>query len=205
MHTVGCPLGVSQNRLLRMQRCVILLFCLCLLPFWSFSQSTADDKQDDLLGKGHWSVGVSGGGGYGSGLGAVTNITPRIQYFLADGWALQAEARYSRTGPDFSYLGGGLSTRYYFLRRNRLALFGQLGASVGQHVYSKVEPTDPYRPLSALKGTTWQLTAGAGAQYRLGARWSIEASVERSQLKQTYLIPDHSGWQGNIGLSFKLR
>ncbi len=186
-----------------MQRYLVLLFWL--LPFWSFAQSTTDDKQGDLLGKGHWTVGVSAGGGYGSGLGTVTTVTPRVQYFLADGWALQAEARYSKTGPDFSYLGGGLSTRYYFLRRSRLALFGQLGASVGRHVYSKVEPADPYRPLSSLKGDSWQVTAGVGAQYRLGSRWSIEASVERSQFKQVYLIPNQSGWQGNIGLSYKLK
>lgn len=109
-----------------------------------------DDRQGDLLGKGHWAVGISTGGGYGSGLGAVTTITLRLQYFLADGWALQTEARYSRTGPAFSYTEGGLSTRYYFLPRTRLALFGQLGASVGQHVYSKVEPADPHRPLSPL-------------------------------------------------------
>lgn len=182
-----------------------LVMAFIFLPFLSFAQSNTDSRQSDLLGQGHITVGVSAGGGYGNGLGTVTTITPRIQYFLADGWALQAEARSIKTGAYFSYLGGGLSTRYYFLRSNRFALFGQVGASIGRHTYSKIEPTDPSRPLTPLKGDTWQVTAGAGAHYRLGGRWSVEANVERSQLKQVYLIPNHSGWQSNIGLNFRLK
>lgn len=186
-----------------MKRYVLLMSLV--LPVYGFAQSSPDAHQQDLLGQGHILVGVNAGGGYGSGIGTVSQITPRIQYFLKDGWSIAAEGRYVNTGAQFRYFGGGLSTRYYFLRSTRFALFGQVGATYGQRTYSRTEPTNPYQTLSGFKGNTWQANAGLGAHYRLGSRWSVEAMVERSQFQKASLSSDKSGWQGSVGINFRLK
>lgn len=181
-----------------------LLAVSLLLPVYGFSQVSFDEKQQDLLGRGHLNIGVNVGGGYSSGLGTVSHITPRIQYFLLDGWSIAAEARSIKTESYFTYLGGGLSTRYYFLRSTHLALFGQLGAVYGLQRYTRVDPTNPYQ-LFGQRVNAWQTTAGLGVHYRLGNRWSIEATGERRQFQTAYQSPDYSGWQANIGINFRLK
>ncbi|WP_097127171.1 hypothetical protein [Spirosoma fluviale] len=186
-----------------MKRYVLLM--ALFLPVYGFAQSSPDAHQQDLLGQGHIMVGVNAGGGYGSGPGTVAHTTPRIQYFLKDGWSVAAEGRYVNIGPHFRYFGGGLSTRYYFLRSTRFAMFGQVGANYGQRSYGRREPTNPYQTLSGFKGTAWQVNAGLGAHYRVGNRWSIEAMVEGTQFQKAYLSPYNSGWQGSIGVNFRIK
>jgi hypothetical protein len=186
-----------------MKRYVLLM--TLFFPVYGFAQSSPDANQQDLLGQGHILIGINAGGGYGSNLGTVNQITPRIQYFLKDGWSIAAEGRYVNTGPYFRYLGGGVSTRYYFLRSTRFALFGQAGATYGQRTYSRAEPTNPYQILSGFKGNTWQVNAGIGAHYRLGSRWAVEATIENSQFQKATLTPDNSGWRGSLGINFRIK
>lgn len=178
------------------------LFFLCV----AFAQSSADDKQHDLLGQGRVQVGVSVGGGYGGYVGVTSQVTSRIQYFLKDGWSIMAEGRYTKIAPDFTYVGGGLSTRYYFLRGQRFALFGQLGATYGQSIYCSVERASPYQTLTSDRQTGgWQANTGLGAHYRLGKRWSLEATVERTQFQKASVIPDFSRWQGSVGINYRIK
>ncbi len=175
-----------------------------LLPLHGFSQSSVDRKQQELLGQGKLNVGITVGHSFSGNTGAITQATPRIQYFLTDGWSISAEGRYSKAGEDFTYVGAGLSTRYYFLRRTRFALFGQVGGTYGKSTYSKIEPTDPTRPLSSLAANSYQVNAGLGTHYRLGKRWSLEFTVERSKFQKLYLIPDYNSWQGNFSINYCL-
>ena len=182
-----------------------LLVISLFFPACVFAQSSLDEKQQDLLRRGRLNLGVNVGGGFGGDRGNASQVTPRIQYFLADGWSVAAEGRYAKTGDYFSYVGVGLSTRYYVVRHQRFALFGQLGATYGQSKYTGLEPTNPFASLSGVKADVWQGNAGLGAHYRLARRWSVEATVERSQLQKAYLTPDYSQWQGNIGINYRLK
>lgn len=194
-----------------MKRYVLLLSLF--LPLFGSAQATLDEHQRDLLGKGHLAVGVSVGQGYKGSRQTTTSFSPRIQYFLADRWSVALEGRYLKsTSSDFpysfpfSYVGAGLSTRYYFLRGRRLALFAQLGALYGQSKYDRYEPSDPYTTIKGgARNNNWQTNAGLGAHYRLGKRWSLEATAERSWLPSSYLTPDFNRWQASIGLNYRLK
>jgi len=166
-----------------------------------------------LLGKGHLAVGISAAQGYKGSRQTTISFNPRMQYFLADGWSVALEGRYLKsTSSDFpnsfpfTYVGAGLSTRYYFLRGSRFALFAQLGASYGQSKYNRYEPLDPYTTMNGgVRNNNWQTNAGLGAHYRLGKRWSLEVTAERSWLPSSYLTPDFSRWQASIGLNYRLK
>ncbi len=182
-----------------------LLLLSLLLPVSVFAQVSLDEKQRDLLGQGRVNAGVSIGGGNGGTVGAVGHVAPRVQYFLKDGWSIAVEGRYIKRSSAFTYMGAGLSTRYYFLRSKRVAVFAQAGATYGKATYRAVEPGSPYQTLTRLKPNAWQTNAGVGAHYRLGKRWSLEGTVERSQFPKDNLNPDFSRWQGNIGLNYRLK
>ena len=181
-----------------------LLLLSLLLPLSVFAQVSPDEKQRDLLGQGRVNAGVSIGGGYGGTVGSVGHVTPRIQYFLKDGWSIAVEGRYIRRSSAFTYMGAGLSTRYYFLRSKRVAVFAQAGATYGKITY-RLESGNPYQTLLRLKPNAWQANAGVGAHYRLGKRWSLEGTIERSQFPKDNLTPDFSRWQGNIGINYRLK
>jgi outer membrane scaffolding protein for murein synthesis (MipA/OmpV family) len=171
------------------------------------SQILPNAKQQDLLGKGHLNVGFSVGQGYKGSSSTTTYYGPRIQYFLADGWALALEGRYLKSNSyyPFTYLGAGLSTRYYFLRSNRFAVFAQLGAMYGQSNYDKYDPVDPFRSMDGVRNNNWQTNAGLGIHYRLGKRWSLEATAERSWLQSSYLTPAYNRWQASVGINYRLK
>lgn len=170
-----------------------------------------DDKQRDLLGQGTVNVGVNVSAGYGGYVGLTGRVVPRLQYFLKDGWSVALEGRYETNGNQYRYLGGGLSTRYYFVRDRRLALFGQAGATYGQSRYrSYYNPADPYRFYSSAnyyreyKQPAWQVAAGLGVHYRLGNRWSLEGVAERTLTNNVGLFRNYSRWQGSVGVNFRL-
>ena len=182
-----------------------LLLLSLLLPLSVFAQVSVDEKQRDLLGQGRINAGVSVGGGYGGTIGTVGQVAPRIQYFLKDGWSIAVEGRYIRRSSAFTYMGAGLSTRYYFLRTKRVAVFAQAGATYGKGNYRTVESGSPYQTLSRLKPNAWQTNAGVGLHYRLGKRLSLEGTVERSQFRKDNTLPDFSLWQGNIGINYRIK
>ncbi|GAB4052882.1 outer membrane beta-barrel protein [Spirosoma litoris] len=184
----------------------IVLFGI-LLPLLGFAQMVPNKHQNDFLGKGHVHVGFSLGQGYKGSSSTTTYYVPRIQYFLADGWSVALEGRYltSNSFYPFTYLGAGLSTRYYFLRGNRFALFAQLGATYGRSKYDKYDPIDPFASMNGIRNNNWQTNAGLGAHYRLGKRWSLEATAERSWVESSYLTPAYNRWQASIGISYRLK
>ncbi|GAB3899194.1 outer membrane beta-barrel protein [Spirosoma agri] len=190
----------------------LLLFCL-VSPLVGKTQTLSDGKQQDLLGKGHFNVGVNVGQGYRGTYPTTTYVIPRVQYFIMDGWSIAAEARYLVSNiypqtvdkPDYRLKGGGLSTRYYFLRGNRLAMFGHLGASYGQSTLRMRSDAPPGT------GYTWQTEIGLGAHYRIAKRWSVEAMAGRSWSRNSnggyYLTPpdDFNRWQVSVGINFRLK
>jgi outer membrane protein assembly factor BamA len=185
----------------------IVLLSILMLPLLATAQVQVNEKQQDLLGKGNMGVGISVGQGYRGNYPTTNSITPSVHYFLANGWSIALEGRYLKANSvyDFTYLGAGLSTRYYFLRGNRFALFAKLGVVYGQSNYHKWDPTDVEASLKDIPNANWQTNAGLGVLYRLGKRWSIEAVAERSWLPSSYLTPDYNRWQASIGINYRLR
>lgn len=188
-----------------MSHFIVLL--LLTLPLMGAAQSVPDTRQTDVLTKGQLLLGVSVGSGYKGNKPTTQSITPRIQYFLADGWSVSAEGRYLKANSlyDFTYLGAGLSTRYYFIREKNLALFTQLGAVYGQSKYERFDPTDYLATMNGVKNSNWQTSAGLGIHYKVGKRWSVEAMGERNWLQASYLTPAYNRWQASIGINYHLR
>jgi hypothetical protein len=176
------------------------------LPLLGAAQAGSDTGQPDFLTKGQLLLGVSVGAGYKGSKPTTQSITPRIQYFLADGWSVAAEGRFLKASSlyNFTYLGAGLSTRYYAVRTKHLALFGQLGAVYGQSKYNRFDPVDYLATMNGVRNNNWQTNAGLGVQYRVGKRWSVEAVAERSWLQASYLTPAYNRWQASIGINYHL-
>ena len=177
------------------------------LPMLGAAQSLSGDKQQNLLGKGHLNVGIHVGQGYQGSYPTTNFVSPSVQYFIADGWSVAVEGRFLNAMSlyDLTYLGGGLSSRYYVLRKKRFAVFGQVGAIYGQSRYHKWEPMDIEASLKAIPNANWQTSAGLGAHYRIGKRWSVEAVAERSWLAATYLTPSYNRWQVSAGIRYWLK
>lgn len=170
---------------------------------------SANDKQQDLLSQGTLHVGVNGNVGYGGFMGLTGRVVPRLQYFLKDGWSVALEGRYSTSGTQYQYVGAGLSTRYYFIRDRRLAVFGQAGATYGQSRYRtyQYDPlADPIISPTWREQTVraWQVTAGLGVHYRVAKRWSLEGVMERALTNNIGAFRDYSRWQGSVGVNFRL-
>ncbi|GAB3786074.1 hypothetical protein GCM10028818_48850 [Spirosoma horti] len=195
----------------------VLLFGL-FLPLLASAQTVFDQHQQDLLGKGHLTVGVEVGQGYrGGGYPIITHIAPRIQYFILDGWSVAVEGRYLQSNvlryvpnkADYKFLGGGLSTRYYFLRGKRVAIFAQLGTVYGRNDFNPMPP-NPYS--QSVYSTNWQTNAGLGVHYRISKRWALEAMGSRSWLNTPLLglqgytpDPNFNRWQFSVGISYRLK
>lgn len=186
-----------------------LLFAL-LLPLGSFAQSSADDaQQQTVLGAGRINLGVGVSQGYGQSTSSLVRFTPRLQYFIRDGWSVALEGQFARNY--FSqdrYTGAGLTTRYYFLRSRRFAMFGEVGASYGQNInkkqsYNSVGLTDPV----STKTNLFRTHAGLGVHYRVGQRWSIEAGVTRALSGKQEITRDaaYAPWRIGAGVNFRLK
>lgn len=192
-----------------MQRSILILLLAMPLSVLA-QQSTTDpnDHQNDLLGKGVWNVSLNGAGGYAGYRGAVSRLTPRISYFLKDGWSVSLEGRHETVANRYRYNGMGLSTRYYFVRDRRLALFLQGGLTAGHTDVTTVirdAQTGSYLGSGRLNTPTVQGNLGLGVHYRLGNRWAIEGNVEGTAANRHYLDNTLFRTQANIGVSFKIR
>ncbi len=192
------------------------IYCLAALLSLATTThaQTSNDKQEDLLGQGTIHVGVNVGGGYGGYLGVVKRVVPRFQYFLKDGWSVSVEGRSETIGlraqsiiSPVNYLGAGLSTRYYFIRDRRLALFGQAGLTYGQSTFRRFDPLNPFSWSAMQKEhtRTWQASLGLGVHYRLSNRWSLEGVAEHTLTNFIdFNTTNYSRWQGSIGLNYRL-
>ena len=179
-------------------------------PFLGFSQSLTDQNQSQLLGKGHLSAGINIGGAFGPiRTGDTKYLVSHIQYFLKNGWSIALEGRHTVNGSFSRYTGFGLSSRYYFVRDRRLALFGQLGASLGQSKFSgqALQDAFQYLPTTAYsyeRSTAWQTSGGLGVHYRIAKRWALEGLGERARTELTKTL-SYQRWQGSIGLNYLLK
>ncbi|WP_093835029.1 porin family protein [Spirosoma endophyticum] len=188
----------------------LLLLTGFLVPFLGFSQSPSDQKQSELLDQGHLNAGINIGGAFGPiSSGDTKYLAPHIQYFLKDGWSIAIEGRHNVNGNFSRYTGIGLSSRYYFVRDRRLALFGQLGASLGQSKFSGQALTDAmqYLPISSYsyeRYKAWQKSAGLGIHFRIAKRWALEGLGERAWTDLNRNI-SYRRWQGSIGINFLLK
>ena len=189
----------------------LFLSVLILSATTSFAQVSqtsdrATDRQQDLLGQGKLHVGVDVNGGYAGFTGLRGRVVPRLQYFLKDGWSVALEGRYEATGDFFHHFGAGLSTRYYFIRDRRLAVFGQAGATYGRSRYLRYYPgADLYNRDTWFeqKQNVFQVSAGLGVHYRIANRWSLEVIAERP-LTNVGAFWDTGRWQGSVGVNFRL-
>jgi len=171
------------------------------------AQSVADTQQQTLLGQGRVIVGLGTGFGYAGYIGNSYHVAPRIQYFLKDGWSVALDARYdANDGSQTEFWGAGLSTRYYFLRGQRFALFGQAGAMYGRtKYYTDYAGSNPQQFVSPQFANTFQTHAGLGIHYRLGKRWSLEGLAERTLSNSGRPSLDASLWRTSIGVNFRIR
>jgi hypothetical protein len=172
-----------------------------------------DAHQTDLLGVGTWHAGLNARGvGWGGYADFTGRVTPRIAYFLKDGWSVGLEGQYEATGRLYQRTSIGLTSRYYFVRDQRLAMFGLAGFNIGHSRYQSPELTGPgpyYLLVRDTEGTTYQARLGVGVSYRLGQRWTIEGVIERTHTTTPGYTPRYgtgtfAGWQGSAGVSFQL-
>lgn len=188
----------------------LFLSVLLLSATASLAQVDRDhraDKQPDLLGQGKLHVGVNVNGGYGGNfVGMTGRVVPRVQYFLKDGWSIALEGRYEANGDFFRHVGAGLSTRYYFIRDRRLAVFGQAGATYGRSRYRRYtfDPANPTQFWREDRANAWQVSAGLGVHYRIANRWSLEALSERTLTNNVGTFRNYGRWQGSVGVNFRL-
>lgn len=190
-----------------MGRWGLLLALLSGISFTGAAQTIVPPAQQDVLSKGHIVVGLNAGQGYRSHSPTTSQLTPRIQYFITNNWAVAAEGHYlkSRSTYDLTYAGAGLSTRYYVIKTKRFALFGHVSAAYGQSKYSKVPPAEATNVPKSTANTNWQTSAGVGANYRLSNRLFAEVLTEQSLLPATYLTPDYNRWQTSVGIHYRIR
>jgi opacity protein-like surface antigen len=169
-----------------MKNLVILI--VFLLPLCSQAQTSGNSP---WLEKGEIQVGVGFGPNFGGYGGTSTRTAPYIQYFIRDRWSVRLEGQHESGGfkqerhrflrvEQPQYLGAGLSTQYYFLKKDRLSIYGQAGYSMGR--YSVYIPGfyDFTRPRERnLMSNFNRFSLGVGAQYRMSDRWILNALAER--------------------------
>ena len=109
-----------------------------LIPTTLLAQTepVANNKQTDLLGKGTVGISLNASGGIAGYQGATYRFVPRASYFLRDGWSVSLEGRHEDFANLNRYTGVGVSSRYYFVRDRRLALFLQAGLTAGRSQFT---------------------------------------------------------------------
>ncbi len=190
-----------------MKRFFLMLGLMLPTALLAQTEPATNDKQTDLLGKGTVGVSLNATGGYASFRGATYRLTPRVSYFLKEGWSVSLEGRYEKYAELNRYTGVGVSTRYYFVRDPRLAMFLQAGITAGQSKFTSQfrDAWEIYRGTGSVTTRAIQTNAGLGVQYRLSNRWAIEGSMEGTAIKrQAFNTPLHR-LQGNVGVSLKIR
>jgi hypothetical protein len=169
-----------------------------------------DLRQTDFLGRGRWHIGLDASAGLAGGyVGFRGLVVPRVQYFVRDGWSVGVEARVDgRNGTGFgslsSYTGVGLSSRYYFVRDRRLAVFGQAGATVGLNRFLTAGRADSFGQTIRQEqvGPATQFTTGLGLHYGLSRRWAVEAVAEQSLTRYSGLY--NYNVRGSLGVVYRL-
>ncbi len=192
-----------------MKNLVILI--VFLLPVCSLAQTSGNSP---WLEKGEIQLGVGFGPNFGGYGGASTRTAPYIQYFIRDRWSVRLEGQYESGGfkqerhrdirvEQPQYLGAGLSTQYYFLKSDRLSVYGQAGYSMGRYsVFYAGGFFDYLRPRErSLMSNFNRFGLGVGAQYRMGDRWMLNASVERLEAVQS----TGGSTSASIGVSFRIK
>lgn len=183
-----------------------LLAAMLLSPLLSSAQSVTEVPS---LSKGTIQIGLVESVGYNNKSGGFIRTSPYAQYFLRDKWAIQVEGRYDFYGPTSNevdmYLGAGLTTRYYFLNTKKLSLYGQIGYFYGVRPNYTFEKVALGPAITGLETKTTYLTQGmlnlgAGAQYRISPRWSLNAQVEKNFNKDR-----KAGWNGTLGVGFRIK
>lgn len=190
-----------------MKRFFLILGLVFPTTLLAQTESAADDKQTDLLGKGTVGVSLNATGGYASFRGVTYRLTPRVSYFLNDGWSISLEGRQEKYAELNRYTGLGVSTRYYFVRDRRLALFLQAGVTAGQSQFTSQfrDAWAIYQGTGSVTTRAIQTNVGLGMQYRLSSRWAIEGSMEGTATKRQLFNSTLYRVQGNVGVSFKIK
>ena len=94
-----------------------------------------------------------------------------------------------------------MATQYYFLKRKRFALYGQVGYSYGKSRINVHDITRSGAPIETIREDYNRVGLGVGAQYRLGERWQINGLIEQ----QTNARFSNSVTSGNIGVGFRIK
>lgn len=159
------------------------------------------------MGKGKLHIGVGLSQELGNTFGINRAFAPRLQYFVNNGWSVALEGTFERNaGTQNTLSGAGLNTRYYFLRAQRLALFGEFGATLGLgKTYYRDANGSGMRERET--STVFRTHAGLGAHYRLGERWSVEAGATRmlSNSQNANNLPGYAPWRAKLGVNFRIR
>lgn len=183
-----------------------LAVIILLTPLCGMSQSV-DNHQENLLGKGKLHIGASLSQELGNTLGINRAFAPRLQYFVSKGWSVALEGTFERNAATQNTMSGAeLNTRYYFLRAQRVALFGEFGATVGSGKTYYLD-TNGMGARGIETNTVFRTHAGLGVHYRLGERWSIEAGATRrlSNTQNATNLPGYAPWRASVGVNFRLR
>lgn len=197
----------------------LLLPLLFLVPLASYAQTFNPTEPPALLNKGILNVGLNVGSGEQANDSQTSlHFSPRLQYFVANRWAVALDGRYEQKRASKNrFLGAGLSTRVYFLNARRLAVFGQAGAIIGQTRnydswwYCSVGEVGPPPEKHYFQVVDLQASTSAGIQYSLCKRLSLEASFERVLFDSrsgdsrgcSYTIT--GAWRAGVGVNYRLR
>lgn len=179
---------------------------LLLTPFWGVAQSD-DTRQESLLGKGKLHIGVGLSQEIGGNFGINRAFSPRLQYFVSNGWSVALEGTFEKnSATQYTMNGVGLNARYYYLREQRLALFGEIGVMGGRNKIYFID-TNGTGSRGQETITVFRTHAGLGAHYRLGEHWSVEAGVARmlSNSQNATNLPGYAPWRAKVGVNFRIR
>ena len=181
----------------------LLISIFLLFPLCSFAQTSG---KSPWLEKGEIQVGVGFGPNFGKYGGTTTRTTPYLQYFIKDCWSIRLEGQYEAYRMTGSFgdrsrrprtLGVGLSTQYYFLKKNRLALYAQAGYSLGRY---RVDVPEFFEPgtlsVRTIRTNFNRFNLGVGAQYRISDRWMINAQINRLETSR-FIGGDYQRQCGN--------
>lgn len=184
---------------------------ISIIAFFPLCSSAQSFPETPWLQNGEIQVGVGVGAARGGYVGFVARTTPYVQYFIKDRWSLRLEGEYEtyqltrkrdQMAGRTQGFGIGVSTQYYFLQRDRFALYGKVGYNYGKttnNVYNPIDPTGP--PTKTFRSNYNRVSLGVGAQYRLGERWLINGLIEQ---QSSYSLKNNST-NVNIGVGFRIR
>ncbi len=195
-----------------MKHSLLLLFLICSSA--AFAQLSPESAVYPIngLARGTWQAGLSVSRTSVSRADAAeyAQVQPRVQYFVRDNWSVGVEGQFQTVNRNATYRGVGITTRYYLLKTRKIAAFGQVGYVRGQTVtrqytFDKTDPAHPTLTRQQSRQPAGTLNVGAGIQYRIGQRWSAEASLNRQGIEPlNRAMPCSSRWHGSVGLNCQI-